>query len=356
MNNGKLSEFYDNEGFALSADLLKFFLMPFVFFALLGFPGTYGKYVSVCSNFAASAFFILSGFFTLMPDKDSRIVKLKRGFKRSLVFFSVLFIGYVIMNIIYLAYFDSLGFFASIEFLRKRTFFDFLILNRWPLPMGNSIWFIQSLTYAYLFFLIIEKLKLAKFYIPILIILAVFTLATGEFAAFLGFPHFGYSHIPGGAITRAIPYMLIGMLIRKNADKVLNIKRFIYVIIFFVGIILSVAEIRILSHFKMLIYTGHMIGFGIMAISVCCFALSKPIIKDNFLGYHGRSYARRMYALCQPVSIFTRVICSIIKPEFSNITTQYGSIISFVICLIIAFLIGIIKYAIAMEKNIKNLS
>ena len=178
----KLSEFYNKSKVSCHVDLVKFLLMPFVFFALLGFPvsGTIGDYISSISNFAALSFFTFCGFFTLAPNQETRMKKLTRAVKRAWLFFLILFVGYLLLNIAYLAYANALKFLISPGLLQVRTFFDFLVLNVWPLPMGNSIWFIQALAYSYLFFYLLEKFKLSKIYVPLLVVLLVLMLLSGR--------------------------------------------------------------------------------------------------------------------------------------------------------------------------------
>ncbi len=355
MTELKLSEYYNSGHHIRSVTVLKFLLMPFVFIALLGFPTKYGMYVSTFSNFAAPAFFILCGFFTLVGDIEKRGKKLKRALKRSAILFGIMLSVFVAINIIYLAYFNSLQSVLNADFFRKRNIFNFLVLNVWlPFPMGNSIWFIQSLTYAYIFFIVAQKLKLNKLYLPILILLIAFMIATGELAAFLGFPYHGYPYIPGGAVTRAIPYMLIGMYLRKNLDKLAKIPRYIYLVIFVFGLAAAIGETMLLSRIGKLVYLGHTVGFGIMAVSVCCFATVKPEIKRNYLTNHGRNYSRRMYVLCQPVSLLLWVVAALINPAYVFYIKQYGSIISFLVCFSIAFIIGLVKYVIAVQKTKKE--
>ena len=352
MNSTELTEFYAKDKYTRSADLLKFFLMPFVFIVLLGFPGKYGSYVAFYSNFATPAFFILCGFFTLVPDTDKRLRKMKRALKRAVVLLVAMFVTYILLNLIYLAYSHSLSVITSNEIMRKRTLFNFLVLNIWfPLPMGSSIWFIQSLSYAYVFFILAEKFKLSRFYVPLLILLTAIMLVTGEFSAVFKFSFLGYDYIPGGAVTRAIPYMLIGMLMRKHVDKFLKFKTFHFIILFFVGLAMSVVEFEILRRTGMLVYAAHMIGFGIMAISVCCIALKKPTKKSNMLTKHARHYAKRMYAFCQPCSIIVWMVCNIIRPDMLYIVTRYSSIICFAVCFALSVLISLMKHAIAFENE-----
>ena len=349
----KLSDFYNENKFAGRVGRIKFLLIPFVFFALIGFPisGIAGNYVTAISNFAGLAFFVFCGFFTLAPNKEERMDKLKRAVKRSWIFFLIMFISYLAINAAYLAYIGSFKSLFSAEYIRGRNFFNFFVLNYWSLPMGSSIWFIQSLAYSYLFFFLAEKLKLSKIYLPLLIILLVFTLLSGELAKLVGFPYFGYNYIPGGTLTKALPFMLIGMYLRKHIDKFGQLRRWIYAATFILGILCAVGEISLLRKLNLFIYTGNAIGYGIMAISVCCYAVTDPNIGNGFLGNHGGNYARRMYYLCQPIYLTVWVLCELLKPASLSVVSEFGSVICFAVCLIISYFIGLIKYSIATKNR-----
>lgn len=359
MEEIKLSDFYaDEKSRSVSIDKLKLWLMPFVFFAFLGFPTRYGGYVTILSNFAAPAFFVLCGFLNLVPDSEVRLKKVQKALKHSLMLFLIMLLSYIAINILYLAYCDALNASIAAEIFRKRVAFNFLVLNVWvPLPMGSSIWFIHSLFYAYVFFLLAERLKLTKLYTPLLIILLAVMLATGEFAAFLKFPHFGYSYIPAGAVTRAIPYMLIGMLIRKHIDKLGKVSRFVYLALFALGLGLAFAEFEILNRLGLLIYRGHAIGLGIAAIAICCFAFVNPVVSErDFYSNHSRNYARRLYILCQPVSLFVYIVGPFIYPMFILYYRQYDGIISLLICFIISLVIGTAKHTMLISNYLKKKS
>lgn len=356
MNDGTLSNFYDHisNNYHARTNTLKLLLMPFVFFFFLGFPGKYGNYVLTYSSFVIQVFYILFGFFTLVPDLSKRNKKLKRGLRNAFKLFVIMFVSYIALSLVYMAYSHTLPSLLSDAFLRKRTFFDFLVLNVWPLQIGNSIWFVHSLIYAYLFFLFAEKIKINKLYLPILIILIILMLATGEFAEFFGFPHFGYFYIPAGAVTRAIPYMLIGMFLRKYVDKLTIIPRYVYLILFPVGLLAAVAEIELLGRIGKLTYVGHTIGFGVMALSLCCFALAKPEAKKNFLSNHGDSYSRRMYAFCQPVSFVLWLVTAFINPAFLGIVREFSGVISLIICFIIAWIIGVARLRRTQTSSLRS--
>ena len=334
--------------------MLKFLMMPFVFFVLVGFPTPIGNTVATFSNFVPMVFFILYGFFNLVPDQTKRYEKLKRGFRRAAKLFAIMFVCYLALNLIFLASTQQLTGEYVASLLHGHTLFNFLVLNVWPLPVGNGIWFVQSVTYAYLFFLFIEKLKLDKFYLPIMVVLILFMLASGEFSALCGFPYFGYLAIPAGAVTRAIPYMLIGMVLRKHVDLLSKLPRYLYLVFFAVGLAAAVGEFMLLSHWQKLFYTGHAIGFGVMALSLCCFVLAKPMKKRNYFTAHGESYSRRMYAFCQPVAFVLWMLTATLAPYMLGIVIEFNGLLSLVICFMIAFLISSLKKALG-EHFVKQL-
>lgn len=369
MSESKLSDFYDGDAYSGSADLLKFLLMPCVFISLFGFPYFNNEiylnivnFIRLLSNFAAPAFFILCGFFTLLPDRQVRHEKIKHSIKYSLIFFGILFVSYLLFNFLFLYYYKGNLSWIN-EVLRKRVAFDFVVFNAWPhyFPTGNSIWFIQSLLFSNLIFLIANRLKLLSspfFYIPVLVVLALFAMSTGEFAAFFGFPHFNYNYIPNGMLNCAIPYMLIGMILRKHAGIILRIKRWIYPLLFVFGIVMAFFELFILLRIDKLAFTGNFIGLGVMAVAACCFAVSKTDMKDTFFAIHGRNYSRRLYALAQPICFTMVYVLSIFSSKAKTRTAyiiisqiaNFKTVVAFVICLLIAFLIGLIKFVIAQQK------
>ncbi len=356
MYEGKLSEFYDFD-WAHShtkTNILKLALVPFMFFVILGFTDKVGGYISTYSNFVGEVFFILFGFYALVPDKELRVKKLKRSLRRALKFLVVMFFGFIALNVVYLYHMHSLSYLLSEAIWRKRTIFSFLVLNVWPLPVGNSFWIVQSLVYAYLFFLLAEKKKLSRFYLPILIILGVFALATGEFAAFLGFPHFGYSYIPGGAFTRAIPYMLIGMYMRKHVDKLARVHRFLYLLLFPVGLAAAVGEIELLNHIGKLAYAGHTPGFGLMAFSLCCFVIVKPAKRNNYFSRRGGNFSLRMYAFCQPVSFVVWLLLYRINPVYAATEKSFDIAISLAVCAIIVLVWDLLSYFIYSNRKFKK--
>ncbi len=350
MNQNSLSAYYGNKrnNHRTRANILMLLLMPVVYIMLLGCPGKIGSYLVTYSYFVPLVYFILFGFFALTPDRSRtrRFKRLKYSMFSALFVLVVMLIINTIVSLVYLSFTPSAGNIFGFGFSVKHTIFDFLVLNVWPFRVGKAIWFVHSLVYAYLYFMLMEKLKLNKYHIPVLIVLYVILLATGEFSAFCGFPIFGYPYIPAGAFTRAIPYMLIGMLIRRYVDKLPKIPQYAYIIAFFAGLLFAALEIVLLQYINKYSYPGHTIGFAIMAISLCCFTLAKPAKakKPGLLATYSRKYAIRMYVLCQPVAIISWLIIGLYAPvTYFVIVKEHSFAISFIISFIITILISLVK-------------
>jgi surface polysaccharide O-acyltransferase-like enzyme len=243
------------------ADTLKFLLIPFVCFWSFGFPDGRGI-VATFSGFAIPAFFILSGYFVLGPDKDVCRKKMKRAIRRALIIFAVMFVCYFAINI---ALMTADGVNWREELLSKRILFNFLVLNVWPFAVGSNIWFIQSLLYVYIFLLLADSWGWLRHYKLLMGLSMLFMVAAGELAAVLNFHILDYAYIPGGAVTRALPYVLLGMLLREKTKRLKAVRGWVYLLIFVLGAGLAFGEIYGLSLMGKLAYEGHMVGYGVMA-------------------------------------------------------------------------------------------
>ena len=322
-----------------SIELMKILITPFVCFWAFGFPDKFGI-VEAMSGFVAPAYIVLSGYCILVEDREERLGKLKRAMLRSLVFFMLLFVIYFAVNLV-----NPLSSpYLNVSMVKsKRMWFEFLGLNLWPLPIGNSIWFIQSLFYAYIVLFIFDKLYILKVYKFLLIILIAFMLIAGEFAGLVGFNFLGYTYIPGNWLTRALPYLLLGMLLREKKDKLKNLKVWEYIVLFFVGGGLVLGEIYILIRTGNMVYQGHMIGYGMMAVAICGLAVVWEGMKKNQFSMHGESFAKRVYAFHNPVYYAMLLFVMSRVPQNAGIFMRYGGIITYLVCLLICVAISLVK-------------
>ena len=274
---------------------LRLILMLFVCFWACGCPEPSG-FVTSLSGFAIPAFFVLSGYYVLDNKRKDRLDKTVRKIKRTALCFAFVFLFYVACNV-------PLFIISHMQIVfSKRMIFEFLVLNLWPLPIGSNIWFIQAMLYAYIIIFILDKLKLLKYYKILLVVLFLIMLLTGEFAGIIRFDNIlGYSYIPGNWLTRALPYILIGRLLREKKRSLIKVPFWKYLIAFVVGGVLVLAELLILAWTGFFRYDGHMIGFGIMAVAVCGLAISIPINRPNRIIHYDSAISGLIYVFMSPV-------------------------------------------------------
>ena len=313
-----------------STGYLRLILMLFVCFWAFGSPDPSGI-LSSLSGFAVPAFFVLSGYYVLDNNRHVRMEKLLRKIKRCALCFAFVFLFYVAVNIPLLILSHT-----TVE-ISKRLIFEFVVLNLWPLPVGTNIWFIQSMLYAYIIIFLLDKLKFLKYYKIILIVLIPIMLITGEFAGIIRFDNIlGYPYISGNWLTRALPYILIGKLLREKKKTLMNVQLWKYIIVFVVGAGLSAIELLLMAWNEVLRYDGHMIGFGIMAVAVCGLAISIPINRPNRIIHFDSALTGFIYMLMNPIYY---VLVIFLAANYTRFVTMLGGLSAFLISFALALLL-----------------
>ena len=342
MPKSEISDYYGSGRYYPAADMLKLFLMPLIIFIYLGFPTRFGGYVSTYSNFAPLAIYILSGYFVLVPDGSKRHKKIKRALKKSARFTGLLFAAYFALDVVYLSYYETNW---VPEVFRSRAFFEFLVFNRFPakFPFGESLWCVVGLVYAYIFFKIAENTKLMKRPLILLSVSFAVSFALGELSALTGITYLGHDFVPACSVTAAIPGMLMGMVIRKYAQKILKIPKWVYFASFAAGGAIAFGELSLTSGFDNENTVGTLIGFWIMALSVCCFALSAPRMSRNFFSMHGKRHSRRIFAMFEIAAVVLDVFISRYLPDFNQFYSDFRGIVVFLVCFALACLISFVK-------------
>ena len=309
---------------------LRLILMLFICFWAFGCPEPTGIVKSL-SGFAIPTFFVLSGFYVLDTNREVRMEKILRKIKRSALCFAFVFLFYVALNVglMFLIHFVTISF-------SKRMLFNFFVLNLWPFQIGDNIWFIQAMLYAYIVIFILDKLKLLKFYRILLIILFVFMLLTGEFSGVIRFNILGYPYIPGNWFTRALPYILLGKLLRDMKEKLMEIKFWKYLIAFVIGGGFVILEVFLLALTRTLRYSGHMIGYTIMAVAVCGLAISIPIGAGNRVVHFDSAISGFIYVFMNPVYYALIIFFGAMSPEFFSMLGGVAALLaSFLLALIL---------------------
>ncbi len=316
-----------------AADALKFWLMPFVCILCFGFPTRFGGNVSALCGFAPLCFYILCGFFALTGAEDGQM-NLKKGIRRSILLFVILFAICLAVNVLY--YFLTglpVGTLFS-ALLRKRILFNFFVLCVWPFQMGESICFIQSLFYAYVILFILNALHLQKLRKLLFVLCVLLMILTGELAGLIRFRFLGYPCLPPDALTRALPYMLLGGIMREKEEQLWQKRGWIYLLMIPLGLVLAYGEFFLLSLTGLLITTSHAIGLGMTAFGLCAWVLlyTDPEMEPNYFCLTGRPFAKRIYLLSQPVAFLLIVPMSLFFPPGALIIQMLGGVIVYAVC------------------------
>ena len=322
-----------------SIQLMKLLLMPFVCFWAFGFPDGL-RIVETISGFVVPTFFVLSGYCVLEPNRKMRLEKLKRAIARDAIFFAQIFVVYLAINVVYFILTKS---FDPGALLSKRLWFNLIVLNVWPLPIGENIWFIQALLYAYIILFFADKLKILKFYRIYLIVLFVFMILVGELAGVIHFNILGYSFIPGGAITRALPYLLLGMFLRGIKEKLEKIPFFVWLILLVAGGAAAYGEAYLLSVAGKLVSLGHFFGYALMAVAICGLCIAWEDMFMTPFSFHGGEIGKVIYVAHNPLYYILLLLVAIFVPQNLNMAMAFGGVFVFVVGLILGILVVIGK-------------
>ena len=329
-----------------SINRLRFVLLFFFCFCLYKPPFNLGGLFSVICGFAPISFFILSGY-VVLRESSNRSNRILRTIKRTAVVFSVLAIAYFILSFVYVNFntFETVGSFWT-NFKSKRFWFDFVVLNKWRLPIGQSIWYVQSILYAYIIIFFLNKFDLLRYDWIIFSFLLVLTLLLGEFSSVIKFNFLGYKYIGANFFTCALPYILLGNFIHRNSEAFKSVSNFIYFVFMILGVIMIVIEVAALNHYDVLNGTEHFIGMPVVALCVCMFAISDFSQESELEEYIGisRWHTASFYYIYQPVTAFLVLLFNNYLSEklFKQIS-PYAGIFSLCFCMLVILFVAITK-------------
>lgn len=328
--------------YGYGADRLKLLLMPAVCVLSFGLPGTVGSVLRDLCRAAPLAFYILCGFFVLTDDEEDRHQKLRRAIRSSGFFFAALTVLYLGLNALV---FTLQGADWAGSILTKRTIFNFVILCVWPFQTGECLWFIQSLFYAWVLLWLLDLRGHLPFLIlPLFLVTAVLMLLVGEFAGLIHLNLLGYAYIPANVVTRALPYLLLGALLRRHSERLLPVNPLLWGGLLVLGVVLALAEILLLSFMGKLVYVGHTVGYGLMAFALSCIALAHPEEELGIVFCHARCLSRFIYAFHQPVGFSLPLVLALFGEKLASVVMNFGGIAVFLFTLLPALLVGAIEY------------
>ena len=320
---------------------------------------TYGVYAGlsdlngVIFGFSFPALYIISGYVVLWesPDLEKRIL---RAIKRAAICFVILFAVFFAMSL----FVNKIGTLAIVS--KKSFWINFLVFNVCDLPIGSTIWYVQALLYAYIIIYVIYKCKLLKFDIYIAAFCLVITMLTGELASVIGFDLFGKTYIGGNFLTRALPYILIGSFIQRKENFFFYGLDFLKnLVIFFVGIVLTIVEYYAITSTGNNVYVGHLFGMGVVAVGFClfCFFVDGMRIRSSLLMSLTRYEIMIPFFICSPV--YYLVVSLVARDEeWIYYLGEYLGVLTLLLSVAILYIYAFLRFLIFYllhrkdEKNI----
>ena len=334
-----------------SVQKLRLLLMFFLCIDLFGLPTIYGSFAQAACRFAPLSFFILSGYFVLR-DSENRSERILRTIKRSAIVFAILVPVYLAVNFAYYTL-NGMDFFAP--FLSGQAWLDFLLFNLWPFDIGNAIWYVQAYLYAYIILYFLEKKDLLRYDWLIAGACIVLAVLTGELTGVLKFNVFGYEYFPGNFLTRALPYLLIGSLMRRKFKLLNRVPMQWYAVFCLIGTALVVAEIFALSIADAVGYYGHLVGMGVLAVSACMIALKDDREATKFEKKFrlSRRDTAVIYYCSQPVAYGLAILLKISLPQYFDDLAGVIGLATFVVCFVIMLPVAFIRRKHRTKKYLK---
>lgn len=314
----------------------RFFLMLCACIQLLGFPTAAGGIVQYVCGFAPIAFFMLSGYLVL-GKKEGRSARILRTVKRTAIVFAALCIAYAGITF-FLAGAGRSALFSAL--LSKRLWFEFLVLNIWPFAIGNAIWYVQALLYAYIILFFLDKWKLLRYDLILFALLFLFTVFTGELNGLTHFGFLGYMVFPANFLNRALPYLLLGGIFARFEERLMRIPAYVLLIGAVIGVGLTVAEPLFLYRIGILGYDGHVLGMALTAAALSllvfrrAFKKSKVDFSQIEIFPLPRLAINMIYYFCQPAALFLGLLIAGYQTGLFAKVQGYLGLVTFLICLI----------------------
>ena len=325
-----------------SFDIVRVICILMLTLSTFGLPFRVLEYVRPFLSCASGILFTLYGFLVLRDGAD-----LRKNIRHSVKVFIILFAvyGLITMGYLYVLYGRPFMYF------NKHGIFNFVVLNFWGEDICNTIWYVQSVMYALIILWILRRFK--KLDWLLCTVLFVFAVLIGELASVIGFRFIGNDYIPGNFLTRTIPYMLLGRLLYRYYDRIESGKKLAAELIV-AGIVMSVLEFFILLFFGKLGYTGHFIGFILIAAGVCLWAAGSP--GSGRLSGFGRCAGKMykgMYYVYNPLYyvlvVIAGMLCRTIKQVY--IFDAFSGLITAVVLFVIFFVYAKLALKIEDAKN-----
>ena len=274
-----------------------------------------GDYFVAFGKTAVPVFFVISGYLLFRDDSKEMMQRLWKQTKR-------IFLITVISNAAYALYClitEGMHIFGVTYFTEQRIR-AFLLYN--VSPFSEHLWFLGSMLYALLIIMLLTKLKILKkvMYAAPLLILTYMFLSWND-----PMEPFAYRN----ALLIALPYLSMGMLVRRYEDKLMKIKAPFYWIAALILCVTTVLEIRM-----------HTFGTGVPFISTEILTYVIVLLCLKYKDFGKNTIAERLGRQCTLFVYIAHIMIGLIiidnTPANIGLFSKYGAITAFVISLILA--------------------
>ena len=317
-----------------SIDVMRIVMAFLVVVIHVPFDGKAGSVFITYGKTAVPFFLVICGYFLYRDDNKEMMKRLIRQTKRIFIFFVASNLFYAACHAVYLKVTQG-SFDGMRECFTTKALTDFALYNL--SPFSEHLWYLGSLLYALLIMLLLNKLKLMKYFMfaaPLLV------------AAYVVLSHLGIGTNVQlrNAILVGLGYTMMGMLIRRFEKKILDHKATAPVL-WILTVICCVTAIFELNGYKQGIAVPF-VSCEILIYLIALLCLKYPDFgMGTFAEWLGRECTLTVYIM------HMAVLYLMLMTGNDSFFGKYGAVTVFVVTTFIAAVYKSIKNAITAEKT-----
>lgn len=221
------------------------------------FPGEFGKIVACIGNFAVPLFFVVSSYYLFKPGMTIVELrdKLKIRIKKMLFLLLFSFVMYTIISFIKKDYGEEIltaSEWFKEHFLSPKRWVKFLLFN---FPIVEPInWYLLASIYCYIIIYIFADLFLNKKWISTLLaatlpIWIIYGLVINKLnPSIFGFELTSLESIPRTWFAVGLPFISLGILLKRYEDKLTSIKLKYYIILLVITLLIKIGEMYLFEY------------------------------------------------------------------------------------------------------------
>ncbi|MDO4876504.1 MAG: acyltransferase [Oscillospiraceae bacterium] len=317
-----------------SIDVMRIVMAFFVVVIHVPFAGKAGEVFITYGKTAVPFFLVVCGYFLYRDDSGEMMKRLIKQTKRIFIFFVASNLFYAACHAVYLRVTEG-SFNGMRECFTAKALTDFALYNL--SPFSEHLWYLGSLLYALLIMLLLNKLKVMKYFMftaPLLV------------AAYVVLSHLGIgtSVQLRNAVLVGLGYTMMGMLIRRFEKKILDHKAAAPVL-WILTIICCVTAIVELNGYKQGIAVPF-VSCEMLIYLITLLCLKYPDFgMGTFAEWLGRECTLTVYIM------HMAVLYLMLMTGNDSFFGKYGAVTVFVVTTFIAAVYKSIKKAITAEKT-----